>query len=225
MCSEKRATRFPADARARASGSPPGALLPHDVLKMYLHFTAEQLFRVWQSTVMGHLQADAIGYNAHYANGLAAIFIATGQDVANVVNAACASPASSCSRKGLYVSITLPALSVATVGGGTGLPTQREALEIMGCHGAGKAQEIRGDRGGGAAGRRDFHGRGDRVAASSSRPMNITGGTGRNECRAGHRRQPRHRPGDRGGVRRGGLRRRLHLCAATRRRPTRLVAQ
>ena len=119
-----------------------GALLPHDVLKMYLHVTAEQMLRVWQSTVIGHLQAGAIGYNGHYANGLTAIFIATGQDVANVVNSACGTTVFELLPEGLYVSATLPALSVATVGGGTGLPTQREALEIMGCKGAGKAKKF-----------------------------------------------------------------------------------
>jgi hydroxymethylglutaryl-CoA reductase (NADPH) len=116
--------------------------LPHDVLRIYLHVTADQLFRVWQSTVIGHLTAGAIGYNAHAANGLAAIFIATGQDVANIVNSACAVTSFEPHRDGLYVSTTLAALSVATVGGGTGLPTQREALEMMDCFGAGKAAKL-----------------------------------------------------------------------------------
>ena len=85
------------------------------------------------------MQANAIGYNAQYANGLTAIFIATGQDVANVVNASCGVTIFELQPEGLYVSLTLPALSVATVGGGTGLPTQREALSIMGCHGGGQS--------------------------------------------------------------------------------------
>src|SRR5205807_6260459 len=106
------------------------------------HCTAEQLFRVWHSTVIGHLHANAIGYNAHYANGLTAIFIATGQDVANVVNASCGVTNFELQSDGLYVSLTLPALTVATVGGGTGLPTQREALSIMGCSGANKARKF-----------------------------------------------------------------------------------
>jgi hydroxymethylglutaryl-CoA reductase (NADPH) len=88
MCSEKRPSGFLL-SRGKGKRVTAGALLPHDVLKMYLHCTAEQLFRVWHSTVIGHLHANAIGYNAQYANGLTAIFIATGQDVANVVNASC----------------------------------------------------------------------------------------------------------------------------------------
>ena len=141
LCSEKRASGF-VMTRGKGKRVTAGALLTNDVLRMYLHVTAAQLFRVWQSTVIGHLQAGALGYNAHYANGLTAIFIATGQDVANVVNAACGVTNFELHPEGLFVSVTLPALSVATVGGGTGLPTQREALEIMGCHGTGKAKKF-----------------------------------------------------------------------------------
>jgi hydroxymethylglutaryl-CoA reductase (NADPH) len=141
MCSEKRASGF-LMTRGKGKRVTAGAMLTHDVLRLYLHVTADQLFRVWQSTVMGHLQAGAIGYNAHAANGLTAIFIATGQDVANVVNSACAVTCFEPNSEGLYVSITLPALSVATVGGGTALPSQSEALTIMDCHGAGKAKKL-----------------------------------------------------------------------------------
>jgi hydroxymethylglutaryl-CoA reductase (NADPH) len=141
MSSEKRPSGFLL-TRGKGKRVTAGALLPHNVLKMYLHCTAEQLFRVWHSTAIGHLSANAIGYNAQYANGLTAIFIATGQDVANVVNAACGITNFELQPEGLYVSLTLPALTVATIGGGTGLPTQREALSIMGCNGASKAKKF-----------------------------------------------------------------------------------
>jgi hydroxymethylglutaryl-CoA reductase (NADPH) len=141
MCSEKRASGF-LMTRGKGKRVTAGCLLSHRILRMYLHVTADQLFRVWQSTVMGHLQAGALGYSAHVANGLAAIFIATGQDVANVVNSACALTCFEPHPEGLYVSTTLPALSVATVGGGTSLPTQREALEMLDCYGAGKAAKF-----------------------------------------------------------------------------------
>jgi hydroxymethylglutaryl-CoA reductase (NADPH) len=141
MCSEKRASGF-LMTRGKGKRVTAGCLLTHDVLRMYLHVTADQLFRVWQSTIMGHLQAGSVGYNAHAANGLAAIFIATGQDVANVVNSACAMTCFEPHADGLYVTTTLPALSVATVGGGTGLPTPREALSIMGCAGSSNAPKM-----------------------------------------------------------------------------------
>lgn len=141
MCSEKRASGF-VMSRGKGKRVTAGALIPHDILRMYLHVSAEQLQRVWQSTVIGHLQAGALGYNAHYANGLTAMFIASGQDVANVTNSAVGITNFELVPEGVYVSATLPALSVATVGGGTGLPTQREALEMMGCYGAGKARKL-----------------------------------------------------------------------------------
>jgi hydroxymethylglutaryl-CoA reductase (NADPH) len=141
LCSEKRASGFLL-TRGKGKRVTAGCLLTPDILRLYLHVTADQLFRVWQSTVLGHLQAGAIGYSAHAANGLAAIFIATGQDVANVVNSACALTCFEMHADGLYVSTTLPALSIATVGGGTGLPSQREALSMLGCLGTGNAPKL-----------------------------------------------------------------------------------
>jgi hydroxymethylglutaryl-CoA reductase (NADPH) len=141
LCSEKRASGF-VMSRGKGKRVTAGALLTHEVLRMYLHVTAQQLQRVWQSTVIGHLQAGVLGYNAQYANGLTAIFIATGQDVANVANSAVGITNIELVPDGVYVSATLPALSVATVGGGTGLPTQREALKMMGCDGSGKARKL-----------------------------------------------------------------------------------
>ena len=65
-----------------------GALVPAPVVRAYLHTTPEQLVDMWRHTLLGHVQANAIGYNGHYANGLTALFIACGQDVANIANAA-----------------------------------------------------------------------------------------------------------------------------------------
>jgi len=141
MCSEKRASGFVL-SRGKGKRVTAGALLPRELLQLYLRATPEQLLRVWHSTVVGHLQAGSIGYNGHFANGLTAIFIATGQDVANVVNSACGITYFEPHPAGLFASVTLPALSLATVGGGTGLPTQREALEMMGCYGTGKAGKL-----------------------------------------------------------------------------------
>lgn len=141
LCGEKRASGF-LMTRGKGKRVTAGALLPHDVLRLYLHATADQMFRLWQATVVGNIQAGAIGYTGHAANGIAAIFIATGQDVANVVNSSCALTVFEPHPDGLFVSVTLPALSVATIGGGTGLPTPHEALRIMDCAGSGKAMKF-----------------------------------------------------------------------------------
>jgi len=79
----------------------------------------------------------------HSANGIAALFIATGQDVANVAESSAALVHAELTASGdYYYSITIPALIVASYGGGTGLPTQRECLEILGCYGPGKARKL-----------------------------------------------------------------------------------
>jgi hydroxymethylglutaryl-CoA reductase (NADPH) len=80
---------------------------------------------------------------AHSANGITAMFIATGQDVANVAESSAAfSYAERRDNGDYYFSITIPALIVATYGGGTGLPTQRECLELLGCYGKGKVRKL-----------------------------------------------------------------------------------
>ena len=120
-----------------------GGRLPRAIVKSVLHTTPEQLVDMWQHTVIGHLQAGALGYNAHYANGLTALFIACGQDVANVANAAVGITNLELTPEGdLYASVTLPSLTVATVGGGTGLGTGRECLEMLGCAGSGNARKL-----------------------------------------------------------------------------------
>jgi len=120
-----------------------GACVSLETVKAYLHTTPERLCDLWQHTVLGHMQANAIGYNAHFANGLAAIFIACGQDVANICNSAVGITNFEVTDKGdLYSSVTLPSLTVATVGGGTGLGTSHECLEMLGCAGSGHAAKF-----------------------------------------------------------------------------------
>ncbi len=120
-----------------------GARIPAETCKAYLHATPEMFHKLWQHTVIGHIHAGVPGYNGHYANGLTAMFIALGQDVANVVNSAIGITNFEVTEQGeLYASVTLPALTVASVGGGTGLGTGREGLETLGCFGAGGAEKL-----------------------------------------------------------------------------------
>jgi len=120
-----------------------GALLPAGVLQFYLRATPAQFLALWQHTVLGHIQANTVGYNGHFANGLAAIFIACGQDVGNLPNCTVGITNFEVTASGdLYASVTLPSLTVATVGGGTGFGTAHECLSIMGCDGAGFAPKF-----------------------------------------------------------------------------------
>ena len=80
---------------------------------------------------------------AHSPNGITAMFIATGQDVANVSESSAAFAYAELRENGdHYYSLTIPSLIVATYGGGTGLATQRECLEILGCYGTGKVRKL-----------------------------------------------------------------------------------
>jgi hydroxymethylglutaryl-CoA reductase (NADPH) len=84
-----------------------------------------------------------MGVHGHYANGLAALYLACGQDVACVAESAVGVTRFEVTVEGgLYASVTLPNIMVGTVGGGTGLPSQRACLEILGLAGAGKAQAL-----------------------------------------------------------------------------------
>ena len=93
--------------------------------------TSEALFKARSITQVGGLLAGSINTGAHSANGITAMFIATGQDVANVDD-----------KENYYLSITIPSLIVATHGGGTGLPTQQESLNVLGCNGVGKVNKF-----------------------------------------------------------------------------------
>ncbi len=142
MSSEKRASGFLLSG-GKGKTVVAGARIPAALLQSYMRVTPRQLVAFWHDTVVGHLQANAIGFNGHYANGLAAIFIACGQDVANVANAAVGVTDFELTREDdLYASVTLPALTVATVGGGTMLGTSVECLAMLGCAGAGHAPKL-----------------------------------------------------------------------------------
>jgi hydroxymethylglutaryl-CoA reductase (NADPH) len=120
-----------------------GALVPADILSLYLRATPSQFLFLWQHTVLGHIQAHSVGYNGHFANGLAAMFIACGQDVGNLPNCSVGITNFEVTDTGdLYASVTLPSLTVATVGGGTGWGTSRECLAILSCEGASRAPKL-----------------------------------------------------------------------------------
>jgi hydroxymethylglutaryl-CoA reductase (NADPH) len=120
-----------------------GARISAELLQTHLHVEPRQLTDLWHRTVLGSIHAGTIGYNGHFANGLTAMFIALGQDVANVVNASTGITSIEALENGdLYASVTLSSLTVATVGGGTGLGTSHECLEILGCIGQGRAAKL-----------------------------------------------------------------------------------
>jgi hydroxymethylglutaryl-CoA reductase (NADPH) len=114
-----------------------------EVLKRILGVDAATLFHVRQISQAGAFMAGSSNNGAHSANGLTALFIATGQDVANIAESQAAIVYAQLLADGdYYWSITIPSLVVATYGGGTGLATQRECLDLLGCYGAGQANKF-----------------------------------------------------------------------------------
>ncbi len=116
--------------------------LPKGIVESVLRTTPEAMANYWRSSTCGVIQSGAIGAQGHVANGLCALFIATGQDAACTAEAAVGITRMELMDDGLYVSVTLPNLIVGTVGGGTNLPTQRECLELIDCYGSGKARKF-----------------------------------------------------------------------------------
>jgi hydroxymethylglutaryl-CoA reductase (NADPH) len=118
-------------------------VLKRDVARELLRIETEWLYRFRQISGIGTLQAGSAYSGAHSANGIAAMFIATGQDAANVAESHAGMTYAELLDNGdFYWAVTLPALICATYGGGTGLPTQRECLEMIDCYGTGKANKL-----------------------------------------------------------------------------------
>jgi hydroxymethylglutaryl-CoA reductase (NADPH) len=119
------------------------ATLRRDLLREQMGVDTRELFYARQISQTGAFLSGAANNGAHAANALAALFIACGQDVADVAEAHAGLVYTQLLPNGdYYWSITLPALIVATHGGGTGLPTQHECLELLGCAGPGKARKF-----------------------------------------------------------------------------------
>jgi hydroxymethylglutaryl-CoA reductase (NADPH) len=117
--------------------------VPRDVLVQNMRVEPEQVHYHAQVANVGAFLSGANNNGAHSPNGITAMFIATGQDVANVSESSAGIAYTEVTPEGaLYISFTIPSLIVATHGGGVGLPTQRECLEILGCWGRGKVNKL-----------------------------------------------------------------------------------
>ena len=118
--------------------------IPGRILAGVLKTTAQNMYDVWLAKCMvGSAISGSMAFNAQFANVVAAIFLATGQDVAHVVEGSLGMTTTEImNRKNLYVSVYLPDLMVGTVGGGTGLATQQEALKLLGIEHSKKFAEI-----------------------------------------------------------------------------------
>jgi len=111
-------------------------VLDGSVLRKYLKTNARALVEAqYRKNLLGSIAAGSMGFNAHFANTLAAMFIATGQDPAHVVEGSlgvtCIEPRG---PESVFASVYLPDVPLGAIGGGTQLCTQREALDLLGVH-------------------------------------------------------------------------------------------
>lgn len=117
--------------------------IPRQVMIDNLRITPEQMHYGQGISNLSAFLSHSSNNAAHPANGLAALYLATGQDIANIGESNQCTTYNKVTRQGdYYFSITFPALIMATYGGGTSLPTQRECLEIMDCYGKDKVYKL-----------------------------------------------------------------------------------
>jgi hydroxymethylglutaryl-CoA reductase (NADPH) len=136
-------------ASARAFTSARGRKVTAEVkldaalISKLLHTTPEAMADYWRMSAIGGVLSGTLGIQGHFANGLAALYLATGQDAACVAESATGVTRFEVTPDGgLYASVTLPGIMVGTVGGGTGLPTQKACLDLMGLSGPGNARAL-----------------------------------------------------------------------------------
>jgi hydroxymethylglutaryl-CoA reductase (NADPH) len=137
LCTDKKPAAINAiEGRGRTVAA--DVLIPHEQVESRFHTTAAAMAEAnTRKNLVGSAKAGSLGFNAHAANVVAAAFLATGQDAAQVVEASNAITTVDEREDGLYASVTLASLEVGTVGGGTKLPTQAAGLDILGVRGGG----------------------------------------------------------------------------------------
>lgn len=119
------------------------ATIERETLVQHLRVEPESLHYHWNVSTVGAFLSGANNNGGHSPNAITALFIATGQDVANVAESSAGVLYTDLTDEGdLYISLTIPSLIVATYGGGTALPTQRECLKVMDCYGDGKVHKF-----------------------------------------------------------------------------------
>ena len=103
-------------------------VIKSNIISKYLHTTAMEIEKTYHQLVTGGILAGALGANGHYANGIAALFLACGQDLANISESCVGYTSMEAMGDDLYVSVNLPSLVVGTVGGGVSLPDRKSVV-------------------------------------------------------------------------------------------------
>jgi hydroxymethylglutaryl-CoA reductase (NADPH) len=137
LCSDKKPAAINAiEGRGRSVTA--DVTIPRETVEERLHTTPEAIAEAnTRKNLVGSAKAGSLGFNAHAANVVGAAFLATGQDEAQVVEGANAITTMEAREDELYASVSIASLEVGTVGGGTKLPAQSEALDLLGLRGGG----------------------------------------------------------------------------------------
>ncbi len=117
-------------------------LIPGDIVEKWLHTTPAAMHNFWRMSALGGVMSGTIGIQGHYANGLTALYLATGQDTACAAESSVGITRLELWGGDLYAAVTLPNIVVGTVGGGTKLPAQNAGLKILGLSGSGHAHAL-----------------------------------------------------------------------------------
>ncbi|WP_276298987.1 hydroxymethylglutaryl-CoA reductase (NADPH) [Halorussus lipolyticus] len=137
LCTDKKPAAINA-VEGRGRSVTADVKIPRETVEDRLHTTPEAIEEAnTRKNLVGSAKAGSLGFNAHAANVVAAAFLATGQDAAQVVEGSNAITTIEAREDALYASVSLASLEVGTVGGGTKLPTQAEALDVLGLRGGG----------------------------------------------------------------------------------------
>lgn len=137
LCTDKKPAAINA-VEGRGRSVTAEVLIPRETVEKTLKTSPENVAEVnTRKNLLGSAKAGSLGFNAHAANVVAAMYLATGQDAAQVVEGSNAIVSMEAREEGLYAAISMASIEVGTVGGGTKLPTQAEGLDILGVRGGG----------------------------------------------------------------------------------------
>src|SRR5688500_15135008 len=142
MSGDKKATAL-SFLQTRGRNAIAEVLIERELFIKRMHTTPEKMAEYWRMSFIGGVQTGSIGVSGHISNGIAALFLATGQDAACISEASVGITRMEVTDSGaLYAAVTLPNLILGTVGGGTSMPTARECLRILDCEGTDRASRL-----------------------------------------------------------------------------------
>ena len=142
MCSDKKPAAINM-IKGRGKTVVAEAIIPKAIVEKRLHADTDSIVEInTRKNLIGSSLSATLGANAHASNMVAALYIATGQDPAQVIGGSMTVTTCESIDDDLYISVRMPSVEVGTIGGGTRLPCQSEALKIMDCLGDGKAKKF-----------------------------------------------------------------------------------